>query len=368
MKYLSYSFLVFLSYILIACGYTGEKSSQQKENISNDSIISENGIQYKRANFPLYIDPVYNGSSDPTVCYNSQTGKWYMYYTSRRVNAKKGTGIEKIHGSPIGIAESVDGGASWKYIGNCRIDYKPDKNPTYWAPDVFEYQGKYHMFLSYVPGIFKTWEYPRDIIYLTSTNGIDWTTEKVLNLGSKKVIDAGIIQLPDKTWRMWYKNEKEAKDIIWYADSKNLTDWVVKGSACLDGLNGEGPYVFRWHGKYYLIVDEWKGLSVFSSDDATHWTKQDEYLIAGIPLPQDKNDVTDKSRNSYRTRYVDGSRGNHAMVKVVNNHAYMFYFSEIPTSYHQKGLAVYVQELKYNPDGTITCNTQDPCYINLNGK
>ena len=120
----------------------------------NDSTRIINGVTYKLADFPLYIDPVYNGPSDPTTCYNSQTGKWYMYYTSRRLNVDSLSGIRQIHGTPIGIAESSDGGATWKYIGDCNIDYKPDEFPTYWAPEVLEYEGLYHMYLSYVPGIF----------------------------------------------------------------------------------------------------------------------------------------------------------------------------------------------------------------------
>lgn len=369
MRHLNYAVLLLLAGMLGACGAKNRQQQEPAAAVADSTVRVEAGVTYKRADFPLYIDPVYNGSSDPTVCYNSRAGKWYMYYTSRRVNAKEGTHIEKIHGSPIGIAESSDGGATWKYLGDCRIDYKPDVNPTYWAPDVFEYQGKFHMFLSYVPGIFKTWDYPRDIVYLTSDDGIDWHTVKRLDLGSKKVIDAGLIQLPDSTWRMWYKNEQEPHDIIWYADSRNLTDWQVKGSAKLGGLNGEGAYVFRWHDRYYMIVDEWKGLSVFSSDDATHWKKQEEYLIAGIPLPETEKPAADNTPQQRRpARYLDGSRGNHAMVKIANDHAYMFYFSEIPASMEKEGLAVYVQELIYHPDGTLTCDTQQPCYINLDAK
>ncbi len=351
--------------LLLILAVTACKTNGQKAEDDSTKVI--NGVTYKLADFPLYIDPVYNGPSDPTTCYNSQTGKWYMYYTSRRLNVDSLSGIRQIHGSPIGIAESSDGGATWKYIGDCNIDYKPDEFPTYWAPDVLENEGLYHMYLSYVPGIFDNWEHPRDMVHLTSKDGINWKTESVLDLGVRKVIDAGIIRLPDGVWRMWYKNEAEAHDIIWYADSKDLYNWEVKGSANLNGINGEGPNVIFWHNKYYMIVDEWKGLSVWSSDDATHWTKQDEYLIAGIPLPDDDQQPTDQERRR-RPRYVDGSRGNHASIKLAGDHAYMFYFSQIPRSMNMRGLAVYVQELIYNEDGTISCDPTAKCYINLNAK
>jgi len=323
---------------------------------SQSPITSKN--ETKQAHFPLYIDPVYNGPSDPMVCYNSKAKKWYMYYTSRRLTVDSISHIAQIHGTPIGIAESSDGGATWKYKGNCKIDYKPDANPTYWAPEIFEYKNLYHMFLSYVPGIFDNWNHPRNIVHLTSKNGVDWKTYEVVNLGNK-VIDACVYHLPNGLWRMWYKNEAANSDIIWYADSKDLYRWEVKGPVSLGGIKGEGPNVIFWHNKYYLIVDEWKGLSVFSSDDATVWTKQKDYLVAGVPLG---------SAEGNRPRFADGSRGNHADIEVVGNHAYMFYFSETPASMKQHGLAVYVQELIYHEDGTVTCDTARKCYINLNTK
>lgn len=332
-------------------------------NKQAEDVVVRDGVTYKRANFPLFIDPVFNGSADPVVCYNSGTGKWYMYYTSRRVNRSDLGGIERIHGSAIGVAESTDGGATWNYLGDCNIDYKPDPEPTYWAPEIFEYEGLYHMYLSYVPGVFDTWEHPRDIVHLTSANGIDWKTESVLELNRRKVIDAGVIRLDDGTWRMWYKNESLPNE-IWYADSPDLYNWTDKGPADVGApLSGEGANVIRWHGKYYMIVDEWKGLSVFSSDDATVWTKQDEYLIAGIPAPPAEGEVAGEGG---RVRYLPGSRGNHADIEMVGDRAYMFYFSQTPPESEVRGLAVYVQELIHNPDGTVSCDTSAPCYINLN--
>jgi hypothetical protein len=332
------------------------------------SIIRE-GVTYKLADKPLYIDPVFNGSTDPMVCYNSNTHRWYMYYTSRRSNVPGLNGIASIHGTPIGIAASEDGGATWKYIGNCNIDYHPDENPTYWAPEVIEYKGTYHMYLTYVPGIFDSWDHPRDIVHLTSKDGINWTTQSVLKLAAQKIIDACIIQLPNGTWQLWYNNEVDNK-AIYYADSPDLYNWTDKGKVDINTV-GEGPNVIFWHNKYYMIVDEWKGLSVFRSDDALNWIKQEEYLVAGIPT-QEEGSVTPASvstnsntQRPRRAKMVDGSRGNHADIELSNGHAYMFYFSSIPASMNMRGSAVYVQELIYNEDGTISCDTKAPCYINL---
>lgn len=334
------------------------------------AIIDREGTKYKIADKPLYIDPVYNGSTDPMVCFNYYTNRWYMYYTSRRSNVPGLTGIPSIHGSPIGIAASSDGGATWEYIGNCNIDHHPDPKPTYWAPEVIEYKGTYHMYLTYVPGIFDTWDHPRDIVHLTSIDGINWTTQSILKLAVRKVIDACIIQLPDETWRLWYNNEADNKS-IYYAESPDLYNWTDKGKVEINTV-GEGPNVFFWHGKYFMIVDEWKGLSVFSSTDAMTWTKQEEYLIQGIPVepeagsPQTSVGGNNNNQTIRRARIVEGSRGNHADVEISNDRAYMFYFTSIPAKTNMRGSAVYVQELIYNENGTISCDPVAPCYINLN--
>ncbi len=293
---------------------------------------------------PLYTDPVYNGSTDPMVCYNPCTRTYFMYYTGRRSNVPGLGGIESVHGSPIGIAESADGGVTWKYIGNAIIDYAPDENPTYWAPEVIYHEDRFHMFLTYVPGVFSDWDHPRDIVHLTSFDGVSWHTESVLDLAVRKVIDACVSRLPDGTWRLWYNNEPDGKTIF-YADSPDLYNWTDKGKVTSIETTGEGPNVFTLNGRNYMIVDEWKGLSVFTSDDFTEWTKQKgDYLVSGL--------------NGQR-------RGNHADVEVVDGHAYMFYFSGIPTENGRGGSAVYVTELKTDRKGRLLCDTSKPCMIDL---
>ena len=346
--------LIISGCLLMSCQKNDTTQREDEKNVPQE--IVKDGITYKLANFPLYRDPVYNGPSDPMVCYSNRVGKWYMYYTSRRLTVTNILPTEQIHGTEIGIAESSDGGATWEYIGDCNIDYKPDQNPTYWAPEIFEYENVFHMFLSYVPGIFNDWNHPRSMVHLTSEDGINWTTDGVIDLNSTKVIDACVFRLPNGIWRMWYKNEEARKDIIWYADSEDLYNWSVKGAVPLGGVEGEGANVIYWRNKYFMIVDEWKGLSVYHSDDATNWVKQADYLLAGIPLENSK---------SSNIQYVDGSFGNHADIEVVGDHAYMFYFSQTPANVAKRGLAVYVVELVYCEDGTITCDARERCYINM---
>jgi hypothetical protein len=74
-----------------------------------------------------------------------------------------------VHGTPIGIAESGDGGATWTYRCDANIGYKKGDD-TYWAPEVIEPRGHLSHVPDYVPGIFGDWGHPRDILHLTSKN------------------------------------------------------------------------------------------------------------------------------------------------------------------------------------------------------
>ena len=226
----------------------------------------------KIAAHPLYRDPVFDHPTDPVFTYNAESKRWLMYYTQRR-----GGTIAEIHGTKIGIAASEDGGANWKYIGTADITYRQDEFPTnftYWAPEVIWAKDKYHMFLAFVPGIFNNWNHPREICHLTSTDGIKWTTVGKVELQSNKVIDPCVIQLPDGTWRMFYKDEARPHYVC-YADSPDRYQWETKGNAVTD-RNGEGEKCIHWQGKYWLLADTDRpvGQAVWSSDDCTHWTPQ----------------------------------------------------------------------------------------------
>lgn len=255
---------------------------------------------------PLFRDPVYDGAADPSIVRRRDTGEWYMFYTDRRANIGDTGGVEWVHGTPIGIAVSADL-AHWDYLGQANIGYAPDKEPTYWAPSVIDDGNLYHMYLTYVPGIFPDWNHPRNIVHLTSANLTDWKYESTLRLMSDKVIDAEVEKLPDGTWRMWYNQEPGGKKIA-SADSRDLYNWEDNGLVAGIG-NCEGPSVFRWKGSWWMVTDEWKGFAVYRSDDAVNWTRQPGNIL------QEPGHGTD-----------DGVAGNHCDVLVTGDRAFIFYF------------------------------------------
>ena len=66
------------------------------------------------------------------------------------------------------------------------------------------------------------------------------------------MIDASVLRLPDGTWRLWYNNERDHK-YTYYADSPDLLHWTDRDPALTE--RGEGPKVFRWRGRYWLLID-----------------------------------------------------------------------------------------------------------------
>ena len=314
------------------------------------------GCQSPRvATKPLYRDPIYDGAADPVVIWNPLVKRWWMLYTNRRANVPGTSGVTWVHGTPIGIAESADGGTHWKYVGTAKFDLPAEygtTNVTCWAPDVTRApDGTWQMFLTIVPGIFEDWNHPRDIVQLTSTNLLQWTNPRKLSLATDRVIDPSIERMPDGSWRLYYNNERAGKAIN-YATSPDLQTWTDQGLAFKSC--GEGPKGFRWHGKFWVIIDEWKGLGVFRSDDASHWTKQPTNLLA-IPS----------------TGADDQVQGGHPDVVVSGARAFLFYFTHpgrrpgAPRDGpEQRRSSIQVVELQFK-DGWLICDRDQPTRILL---
>lgn len=298
--------------------------------------------QGRLAHKPLFVDPIYDGAADPVVIWNRQEKKWFMLYTNRRANVKELDGVSWVHGTRIGIAQSVDGGATWNYRDTCNINYRPVSDYTHWAPDVVYHQGVYHMYLTYVPGVFTDWRHPRDIIHLTSADLLHWAYQSTLKLASDRVIDASVFRLPTGNWRMYYNNERAGKSMF-YADSPDLYTWTDSGKRVVADRGGEGAKVFRWKGINWMVVDNWDGLGIYSSTDLENWKRQPENILREPGMGKD-----------------DGAKGQHCDVVVDGDRAFIFYF----VHQGERISRLQVGELKL-VNGEIHCDRNAPVYIKL---
>ena len=304
---------------------------------------------------PLYRDPVMDGATDPTIIWSSKDKKWFMFYTSRRANVSGlPGGVEWVHGTPIGIATSDDG-VTWKYLRDANIKYKDAvTNKTYWAPAVVEHKGLFHMSLVYVPGVFDNWSHPRYIIHLTSKDLVNWRYESTLPLPDPKVIDAGVLHLPDGNWRLWYKDEATGSSCN-YADSTDLYHWTDRGRVPgLSDRGGEAPVAFHWQGHYWLFRDIGRGLALYRSDDAMDWLRVGTLLADSGTGPDDTG------------------VGHHPDVILSGDRSYMFYFVQPGTSAAPSGppdhrrSSIQVTELKYDvTNNVLTVDRDAPTMINL---
>ena len=310
---------------------------------------------------PLFRDPVCDGAADPIVVWNPQVRCWWMFYTNRRANVPGLPGVTWVHGTKIGIAQSADGGTTWTYVGTAAIDLPRSiggEHPTEWAPEIATTRdGVHHLFLAVVPGIFADWHHPRTIVHLTSTDLVHWSHATALTLSSDRVIDPCVHALPDGTWRLWYNNEADHKS-IYYADSPDLTHWTDHGRC--EGLGhrpGEGPFIFTWKGRDWMLIDHWHGLGVYWSTDFTHWHAQHDDLLAKPGLGTDDRVV-----------------GNHPGVVVSGGRAFLFYFTQ-PGRTHPprhgeqdttdwRRSSIQVTELR-DHDGTLSCDRDAATYVAL---
>jgi hypothetical protein len=320
--------------------------------VQNDGGIQGNSTNTNTAAaVPLFRDPIHDGAADPVVVWNRARKTWWMLYTNRRADLAGGGGVTWVHGTHIGIAESADGGAHWKYISEAAIPL-PQPDYTLWAPEVIYTGGTYHMFLTVVPGTFTDWNHPRHILHLTSQDLVHWKPLANANLESDRTIDACIFRLPSGLWRLWYKNEADSSK-VYFSDSPGLMHWTAKGIATTN--HGEGPVVFQWRGSYWLINDPHAGLAVFRSSDLTTWKQQPHNLLS-----EPGTQSTDRAMGNHADVVVDGS-----------GRAWLFYFTQqgsADAQGHDPGWArrsaLHVTEL-HEANGILTVDRNAPATIHM---
>jgi Glycosyl hydrolases family 43 len=229
----------------------------------------------------LYRDPVYDGATDPTVVIVDDV--WWMFYTQRRAtHPDPGPGVAWVHGTRIGVAHSPDG-VAWTYAGTLEphaagLALREGSPPaevdvTHWAPEVIHDGARWRMYLTEIDGVPDRWPgFARAIVEYTSDDLRQWVRIGPLRLSSDRVIDAAAARCPDGLWRLWFKDEA-ADSVTMVAASADLQSWRIEGTA-IGGRPHEGPHVIDMDGAWWMIVDEWRGMGVYRSDDAVSWVRQ----------------------------------------------------------------------------------------------
>ncbi|MEH0164984.1 family 43 glycosylhydrolase [Roseateles microcysteis] len=300
---------------------------------------------------PLYRDPVFDGAADAAVVFNKQRGRWEMFYTNRRATQRLDDpkDVSWVHGTRIGIASTQDGN-TWHREGDAEFPAEctggtPERS-THWAPEIIEHEGRYHLWLTVVPGIHSRWTGRRFLQHLTSTDLRRWQCADQLELGSQRIIDASVVRLDDGRWRLWFKDEAQGSRLF-AAESADLKQWKVQGPITAGAA--EGPKVFRFKGQWWLVADLWRGLLVMRSADAAQWQEQPTRLLA------------EPGRHP-----TDLAKGQHPDVVVIGERAFIFYFvhqgNEAAASgddrYHQRSV-IQVAELTLN-DGWLAVERDAP--------
>jgi hypothetical protein len=259
----------------------------------------------------LYRDPVFDGATDPMVIFNRAERTWWMLYTSRRTTAP-GAGVAWVHGTDIGVASLMEDGVGWLYRGTLDLEFEFGRN-TFWAPEVVWDGGCYHMYVSYIRGVPQTWAgHERHILHYSSADMVQWTAHGKVCLSSDYVIDACVFERPDGGYRMWYKDEAD-RSSTWVVESQDLSRWEGARRAVSTPGGHEGPNVFRFCGAYWLVVDSWDGLDAFRSRDQLNWEGAGRILEA--------------SDGEAPGEGVDVGPGHHADVIVVDDRAFIIYFT-----------------------------------------
>ncbi len=235
-----------------------------------------------------YRDPLFDGATDPVLVADPANARWLLFYTQRRASESGLRGVEWVHGSEIGVAESRDGGETWSYTGTVGLDAPGLEKPiTRWAPDVVRIGTRWYMFLTLLGGRRQGWTGPAVIAQYTSTDLSSWEFQAYLGLGSERVIDAAVTRCGDGLYRLWFKDEiRESRTFAAVTDTPWVPEtWRVEGLV-IEGRPHEGPKVFELGGWYWMITDEWRGLAVHrSADGAGGWQRQgrDDGLVLTAP-------------------------------------------------------------------------------------
>ncbi len=221
-----------------------------------------------------YSNPLPVAFGDPFIL-SASDGKYYMYGTG---------GVEKGFG-----AYSSDNLVDWQFEGQVYPGDTPGSwtLKNYWAPEVYEIDGKYYMFFSADWKVNPTNELENFRIGVAiadkPTGPFKEVSDKPLFDPGYPIIDANILQKNGKTYlyysRCCYKNPVESEVADW-ARAQNLfkeieESWVygVEISNDFTSIIGEPVLLLQPPTKMNNPQTEWESRSVTSGEVNRRWTE-----------------------------------------------------------------------------------------------
>jgi hypothetical protein len=307
----------------------------------------EGALDIANAPAPLFRDPEFNGAADPSVVWHAGEKAWYVFYTQRRAKFEEKVAGSWFMGTQIGITKSTDHGRTWSYVGTAQGISRGLKEETFWAPHVFEEKGTYHLFVTYIPKAVKSAKGQPVICHYTSRDLLTWEYSDTADVKSDDIIDPAVVKLRDGRWLMVFRDcrrqNRTAKVV-----SSDMKNWERLEELTGDGHH-EAPVVLFWKDRFWLFIDEWKGIGVYESQDGIQYTRNSLILDKAGKRPD------------------DGYWGSHPGVALAGDRAFVFYHVHAgrkigvdTAALDQKGIefkrtSLQVAELELK-DGKITCD------------
>lgn len=303
---------------------------------------------------PLFRDPVEDGAADPTLVWNPHERAWWMVYTNRRTTAPFEDGLAWLFGGSLGVASSTDG-VRWDYRGTLTgLEVEWGLN-TFWAPEIVEHAGTFHMFVSYIRGI------PARVGPRHGDAALHEPRPRALDARGGRAAGRGPghrrVRAPAARRRLADVVQGRGRRWPHVRRGQPRPD-VVDGPRARARHPGghEGPNVFRLGGWYWLVVDTWHGQSAYRSHDLDVWEPAGQVLAGEIGQRFARTD--------------DVGPGLHGDVVSDGERAWIFYFTHPdrteqthPTAVSRRS-SVLVAELTV-VDGRLHCDRDADVDVDL---
>ncbi|MQL74797.1 hypothetical protein Taro_007169 [Colocasia esculenta] len=229
------------------------------------------------------------------IIHKSQGDTLYLFFETKN--------SIKMHGE-IGVARSIDEGASWEFLG---IALQEEWHLSY--PYVFSYNDQIYM----MPEGSRKGDLR---LYRAVKFPLQWTLEKVLV--RKPLVDASLVKYGDYYWLFAsdfsrFGTEKNAELEIWYSDSP-LGFWkqhkrnpIYRSDKSLGARNGGRPFIYE--GYLYRLGQDCSGtygrsLRLYKVEKLS----TDDYREVSVPLQIEMADKGRYAWNGIRHHHLDAQK------------------------------------------------------------